>query len=423
MANKKKGGGLFNRIMLGKEKSEGYARASLPSNRWELFWDILKGRFGKLVVVNLLILLFFLPLAALLVLRYMSTASMGAMYPFNQCFGVGYQALPDMVGFAEKITFTVNMGIFVFLPICAIIASLGLAGGCYVIRNMVWTEGIFVSNDFWRGIKLNLRPMLLITLTYSFVFYIVTLSSSFVSYVAVSGLLPSWLTITSEIFSYGLLFFTTMMAFHAMTMAVTYDMSFLTLVKNSLVMTIGMLPQNIFFLFVGGIGFLLMALGGMIFGFGLMAVFFIGFSFLLLVWTTYCQWIYDKFVNDKIPGAQKNKGIYEKIKESDSGALKQYKAQLALASKSSLSSKPIKPITDDELRVAELPTTFNRSDIVKLNESKKAIYEDHAKYVEEHMNDPEFQPNEADKELQAQQEEREKRIEKAKKELEKRNKK
>ena len=159
MANKKKGGGLFNRIMLGKEKSEGYARASLPSNRWELFWDILKGRFGKLVVVNLLILLFFLPLAGLLVLRYMSTASMGAMYPFNQCFGVGYQALPDMVGFAEKITFTVNMGIFVFLPICAIIASLGLAGGCYVIRNMVWTEGIFVSNDFWRGIKLNLRPV------------------------------------------------------------------------------------------------------------------------------------------------------------------------------------------------------------------------------------------------------------------------
>ena len=51
MAQNKKGG-LINRLMLGSEKSEGYARASLPSNRWELFWDIFKGRFGKLVVIN-----------------------------------------------------------------------------------------------------------------------------------------------------------------------------------------------------------------------------------------------------------------------------------------------------------------------------------------------------------------------------------
>ena len=34
---------LVERMMLGREKSEGYARASLPSNRWELFWDIFKG--------------------------------------------------------------------------------------------------------------------------------------------------------------------------------------------------------------------------------------------------------------------------------------------------------------------------------------------------------------------------------------------
>jgi hypothetical protein len=142
----------------------------------------------------------------------------------------------------------------------------------------------------------------------------------------------------------------------------------------------------------------------------------------LLIWTDFCQWAYDKFVNDKVPGAQKNKGIYEKIKESDSGALKQYKAQLVLASRSSLSSKPIKPITDDELKVAELPTSFNRNDIVKLNESKRAIYEDHERYVEEHKNDPEFAPTEEEKEQEKLAEERQKRIEKAKKELSKRKK-
>ena len=55
MAQKKKRG-LIDRLLMGSEKSEGYARASLPSNRWELFWDIFKGRFWKLVIVNLLVL-------------------------------------------------------------------------------------------------------------------------------------------------------------------------------------------------------------------------------------------------------------------------------------------------------------------------------------------------------------------------------
>ena len=53
---------LMNRMMLGKEKSEDYARSTLPTNRWELFWDILKGSFMKLIGLNLLVLLFFIPI-------------------------------------------------------------------------------------------------------------------------------------------------------------------------------------------------------------------------------------------------------------------------------------------------------------------------------------------------------------------------
>ena len=157
-------------------------------------------------------------------------------------------------------------------------------------------------------------------------------------------------------------------------------------------------------------------------GFGIIAVLAFGLSFLLLVWTNFSQWAYDKFINDKVEGAQKNRGIYEKIKESDSGALKQYRDQLAMATRSSLNSKPIKPITDDELKLAELPTSFNRGDLEKLRQSKEAIYEDHQKYVDEHKDDPEFMPTEEEKAYLEQEKEREKRIEKAKKELAKRHK-
>ena len=130
-----------------------------------------------------------------------------------------------------------------------------------------------------------------------------------------------------------------------------------------------------------------------------------------------------QFINDKVKGAKKNRGIYEKIKESESDSLRQYREQVALASQSQLSSRPIKPITDDELTIAELPESFSRADLEKLRESKQALYEDHERYVEEHKNDAKYQKSVEEQEMfSAALKEREKRIEEAKKALAKRNK-
>lgn len=421
MAQKKKGG-FINRLMLGKEKSEGYARASLPSNRWELFWDIFKGRFGKLFVINLLVLLFFIPLILLIYFRYVALVNLGSAYPFSMGFGIGYQAPNSLVGLSESIIYSVNTFVYLFMPIACIIAGIGIAGGAYVVRNMVWTEGIFVSNDFWRGIKQNYKQILVIALVFSLVFYASIVSASLSQYAMTIKAGPTWIFKVSEVLSYIVLAFFSIMTLHMITMCVTYEFKFRHLLKNSFLFTLALLPQNLFFAFLGSIPFLLLFLGSSLFIVGVIVVFILGFSLLLLVWTNYSQWAFDRFVNDKVEGAQKNRGIYEKVKESDSKALKQYREQLALASRSSLNNKPIKPITDDELKVADLPTSFNRNDLEKLRESKQAIYDDHAKYVEEHKNDPEFALTEQDKEKDKLEEERQKRIEKAKKELSKRKK-
>ncbi len=420
MAQKKKRG-LIDRLMLGKEKSEGYARAQLPSNRWELFWDILKGRFGKLVIINLLMILFFIPLILLIFFRYVAVLNFGAMWPFSQPFGVGYMAPPTMAGYSEQIIFNVNSLVYLLLPIAVSIAALGVSGGAYVIRNMVWTEGIFVANDFWRGIKQNFKSILLIGLTFSIVFYITIVSISMCEQMQAMGASNGWVYTLAKIMSYSVIILYSMMSMHMIAMSVTYDLKFRHLIKNSFLFTIGLLPHTVVFLALGFIPFILCMFGGIFMGIGIILVLLFGLSYLLLVWTDFAQWSFDKFVNDKIEGAQKNRGIYEKVKESDSGALKQYRQQIAMAARSSLNSKPIKPITDDELKVAELPTSFNRNDILKLNESKQAIYEDHARYVEEHKNDPEFQPSEEEKAAELASSDREKRIAKAKRELAKRN--
>ena len=101
MAEQKKG--LITRLLEGKEKSEEYARSTLPTNRWQLFWDIFKGNFGKIVKVNLLILLFMLPVIAIVVMRLMLNSANGISYPFGASLGVGYPAYPDVSGLSETL--------------------------------------------------------------------------------------------------------------------------------------------------------------------------------------------------------------------------------------------------------------------------------------------------------------------------------
>ena len=420
MAEKKRG--LFDRLMLGKEKSEDYARNTLPTNRWELFWDIFKSRFGKLIIVNILMLIFCIPLAVLLFIRYGTLMSYGAFYPFSQGFGLGYMAPSSMVGYAENIVFQVNLLVYLALPFTVIFAAVGIAGGAYVIRNMVWTEGVFVANDFWRGIKINIKQMLMIGILFSFVFYGSTLYLAYADRNLAIGNGIRWLWVTSKVFTYITLIFFSIMTLHMITMSVTYNMRFWSLVRNSFLFTIALGPQNVFFALLVSLPFLLLFVGGMLFAIGFLVVLLFGLSFSLLVWTDYSQWAYDKFINDKVAGAQKNRGIYERAKNSESAALKKYKEQIDMAKYNSLNNRPIKPITDDELKVAELPAMFSRADLEKLRESKQAIYDDHARYVEEHKNDEEFREYNEQQAKLSSDGKKSKHVEKARKELAKRNK-
>ncbi len=213
------------------------------------------------------------------------------------------------------------------------------------------------------------------------------------------------------------------MSLHMLTMCVTYDLKFRQLFKNSALFTIGMLPQNVFFIFLGIIPFLLIWIGSgtIIMYIGIIIALLFGFSLFLLVWTDFCHWSYDRYVNDKI-GAKKNRGIYERVKENDEEAVRKYREQLLLSDSAVLGTKPIKPITDDELQLAELPTSFSRDDIIKLNQSRQALYDDNEQYVSEHSE--EFKQLDEERALlkAKDEEEKRKRIEKAQKELNKRKK-
>ena len=99
MATKRKG--IFTRLVEGPERSEEYARKTLPKNRWALGFSIFTTNFTKLIKINLLILLFVFPIFLALFFREALISSQASNSPFAQNLGFGYPFIPSLVGREE----------------------------------------------------------------------------------------------------------------------------------------------------------------------------------------------------------------------------------------------------------------------------------------------------------------------------------
>lgn len=372
---------LFKKLVEGSEKSEDYARNTLPSNRWALGWDLIKTNIGKIVKINLLLLLFVFPIFLLLYLRSLLISAEASFSPFSQNLGIGYPIYPFMSGLSEQIIIKTDMFVFFLLFILVFYVSVGIAGGFYVMRNLVWTEGVFVVSDFWNGVKKNYKNTLLLSLLYTLFLVLSLISINTSNYqIAINPNNFVMFTIV-KVISYIFIAIFSCVYLFSLSLNVTYKLKFFQIVKNAFIFTIAMLPINVFFMALTCVPFVLLLFSktSIVFSFGIIAVGLISMGIAILIWTNYCQWVFDESINDKVAGAKKNRGIYKKGASEVSDQFVYQKSKFA--------SKPIKPITDYDIEIVELPTSYTRDDLIRLEESKKRMIEDSDRYVQEHLND------------------------------------
>ena len=391
--------GFVARWLEGKERSEDYARSTLPTSRWGLFWDILKGRFGRLIITNLLVLTTFLPLIAVLVWRWIVVGAQGLAGPFGGGLGAGYPALPNIAGAAEEMTFMSDMLFYGLLIPAMAIAGLGISGGMYIIRNMIWTEGIFVANDFARGIKRNFWNVLEAVLIFSVLLFLARTMGNLADWLVAEGAQNAGWLIASKVIGYIFVALAVLICLWMISLGVNYKQGPWQLFRNAVVMMFGTLPQTIFFaaLALWPLALVIFT-NGIVLIIGLILLFFITFSYAMLVWMDYCQWAFDKFINPDM-GVATGRGLYDKNKtagdaksanaELESAAMREYKRQIVAMGKSKLVCRPIKPI-DDELEIYQLPESFSREDLKKLKESKQKVVDDVEAYEAEHKDDEQY---------------------------------
>ena len=324
-------GKMMNNYYYGKSGKGDFRKEDLPRNRWQLFWEMLRVRFAALCRLNLMTVAAWLPL--IILIGYCVTTLMNVMMIHSE-----YAAYVDTgdVGqlTEEQIKVLSGMDLDVWMvemarsllstfclwaiP-CIAITGPVQAGLAYVTRNWSRDEHAFIWADFKDAVKENWKQGLLVSVITSVVPIVLYVGYQFYGQQAATNVLfmvPQMLIVViSIVWMLGVTFMYPMM--------VTYKVTFPQLVRNSLIMAVGRLPQTVgirlimlvptaiciaIFMFTGAL-LALLALGAY--------YILIGFAMARFVYASYTNGVFDKFINSRMEGVQVNRGLATEVDDDD----------------------------------------------------------------------------------------------------------
>ena len=379
----------------GNELEEGYVRTHVPSKgRWGDTWNIFKTNFVQFVIINVFTLLFFVPSIAIVYFRSAYVTQMGLVYPFsNNALGI-YPFTPTMTGSAEGITLSADLMFISLLVVAGLIASVGVAGACYSIKKIINTNGSFHLKDYFKGIKVNYFSVVFpITIFMVCIFGCFCVSDWAALHIALGK--PKAGPIVAQVF---MIIATVLIGIYMMwviAVGVSYKVKLKYLLKNSFVLLMGTIIQSIFmigfslipvwFMWIGTSAQFFMVIGCMIF-------IFIGFSFIILCWLSYTQWVFDSFITPALKNEEEARKATLTPKQLEAERIAEEKAQareILAAGRSELVGRPLRPI-EGGTEVKEVGIAFSRADLTRVAEDRAKISGEIDAYYQEHKDETKY---------------------------------
>ncbi len=372
---------------------DNYARTHIPQNRWADTWDLLKTCFVKLVIINVFTFLFCFPAVILIIFANQHVANLGNIYPFFSNVGLGVFSYPDVIGMAESIRLNVDLFAYALLIAAGFIAAVGIAGGAYSIRKLILTHGDFTLKGFFYGVK-TCYFATAIPLTLFLVFFYATIAISDWADLVIAQGQSAGGPITAKVFIIIATVLVGIVCMWLLAVGTSYKSTPKQYFGNTFKLMIGSIIPTIFM-----VGFSL--LPAWLFWIGTLnqivaiisyaVFFFIGFSFILLCWLSYTQWVFDNWVTPEI-AKQKLAEIGKKPTEdtSEQAIVQQNLAmELLAAGKSELIGRPIMPIAEQQT-VKPVGSVFSRADLQRVSAERAQLQNDLISYTTEHQSEEKY---------------------------------
>lgn len=291
----------MNSFYYGKSGKGDYTPENLPTNRWQLFWEMLRVRLSALVRLNLMYVLPWLPTMIVLMIGALSfLTSLNNMVDSGEVIAVG-----------ELLGGVVAPTLLLLVP-CITITGPFTSGVCYVTRNWARDEHAFIWSDFKDAVKENWKQSIVISFITSLVPLMLYVCWNFYGSMANDNafmVVPQVLTMMI-----GLMWCLGVTYFHPLI--VSYKLRMRDVIRNGLLLAVARLPMSIGLRLLHAlpmiIGVVLMLFASPMYCMlGLFAYYLlIGFSLSRFVTASYTNAVFDKYINAKIEGAVVNRGLY-----------------------------------------------------------------------------------------------------------------
>lgn len=378
--------------MQGNEIADDFKRIEKPDGRWRQTWDVFKSNFWKMVFLNLIVFVTFIPGIAVIAARNAYLESLGNVYPFNATVGYPFYTHEALTGLAERLYLWVDIRFYALLIAAGLVAAVGISGASYCIRKLLQTEGQFNFKGFLHGIKVGYLKTVIPATVFLLFIYMTLIVGDWTHLVSANGGNAAG-AITAYVFAIIATVLAGIYLAFAFSIGVSYRVKFKYLLRNSFTLIISTPIQTVFM-----IGFslipvwLVMMFGGFWLILAYIIFVFFGFSFILLSWLSYTQWACDLFIAPAVKsekgGAKASKSEKELAIERAEEERRQALALLA-AGKSELIARPIMPIGGEE-PIKRLGKTFTRAQVAGIAAGREKLGSDVLAYEKQHENDKEF---------------------------------
>jgi len=296
-------GRFFNSFYYGKAGKGDYTPENLPANRVQLFFETLRVRWGSLVKLNLLYVLFWLPALLWSLWNYMALEGISSM----EFAGEIMQSQAS-----EQLLSLVGTWLLILWP-CVAITGPATAGVSYVTRNWARDQHSFMFSDFKDAFAANWKQALPISCVSGLMPLLVYVCYSFYGDMASQSVLytvPQMLVVVL-----GVIWLLAQQLIYMLM--VTYKLTFRQLVRNSFILSVGKLPLSfgirLISLAILALGVLVMLFIPGVSGYAalVLAVYylFFGFAFSRFLYASYANAVCEKYINPNIEGAGTGMGL------------------------------------------------------------------------------------------------------------------
>ncbi len=206
---------FFNKLMYGKSNKPDYTKEAIEKeSKLKQFFDILGVKYGQLIKLNLLLLVFMLPSIFWTWWNFVVQAN-----------------LSGAERYFYRIIYSAGM-----IP-CLLILAAPLAGITYIIKNFTQDKHVWMWKDFVAHTKSNAKQAVLYMLVYSILLFI----GQIILYGYTVLMVQSTITIIMRVMFIVIYLLFIVSAMYAYPMIVTYELKLKHVFRNSFLLTIGSL--------------------------------------------------------------------------------------------------------------------------------------------------------------------------------------